>query len=123
MDLGEFNAIFVLRENITLICLDEVTVVDLTQLFIVQVLNKEVEHFCILLVEWFHLLFLLDILLNRNHLVIEVHFLVLFGDEFLVPTDEEIVAVKIRPADLGSHWKISLFRENDTVDELTVDVL
>ena len=40
----------------------------------------------------------------------------LLRDQFWVPANEEVVAVKVRTTDLGCDWNFSFFGENNTVD-------
>lgn len=45
------------------------------------------------------------------------------GNQFLIPTDEEVIAIEVGAADLRGHWDISLLGEDNTIDILLKDIV
>jgi hypothetical protein len=119
--LGQLDAILVLGKVETLVCLDEMAVVDLSQFLIVEVLNEEVDHFFILFLDGLDLVFLLDFLLVLRS-IDDVDLIDLLRHQFPIPADEEVITVEVGTADLGRDWDIARFREDDAVYKLSVDV-
>jgi hypothetical protein len=59
----------------------------------------------------------------RKRGVDQVYFRCFLRDKLSIPADKKIVSVKVRPADLSSHWDITFFGENDAVDQMGKVVL
>lgn len=118
VDLSELYAIFIVSEMFTLISFHKMTVVDLTQFLIVQIFDEEVDHFVILLGQNFDWLIFFDFRFSER-VVNQVNLCCLFGDQFSIPTNKEVISVKIRTANLSSYRDVSFFGENNTVDKMS----
>lgn len=77
MDLSQLDAIFIVGIfGWVEICFDQMTVVNLSQFFVVEVLDEEVEHFLVLFIDRFGSFFLGFFLALGG--VDEINFLLLF---------------------------------------------
>ena len=93
MYFSQLNTIFIFSKMLTLICLDEMTVINLTQFLIIEILDKEVNHFSILLINIFRSLIFLQPCLLFLRSVNQINRINLFGYQFSIPANEEVITI------------------------------
>ena len=97
------------------------TVIDLPEFFVIEVLNEEVEHLFVLLIHIsdgliFFYFFFLDSFIDQVKLVL------LFWDELFIPGDEEVVAIEIGTANEGCDGVLTFFGEDQAIDKFIEEV-
>lgn len=113
MDLSQLKTYFALGIILMIpICVNQVTVINLPQLFIINIIDKEIQHL--------RIAYLLHFFFVGGRWSLGCIDSVLFKlscrNQSLVPTNKKIITVKIRPRNHCCNRNGTLHRENDRID-------
>ena len=118
MYFSKLNTLLAFSVVLTLVCFNQMTVIDLTKFLIVEILNEKTKHFLILFFK--ALLYILSFhffFLYRS--VNQIDWLHLFWNKFTVPTNKEVITIEIWTTYLSSYRDLSFFGKDDTINKLT----
>ena len=122
MYFSKFYTVFTFCIALTLICLHQVTVINLSKFFIVQILNKETQHFLVLNFKSLFYNLCFPLLFLYWSIIIQIDFFHLLWNQFAIPRDEEVITIKIRTTYLSSYRELSFFRKDNTIYKLTKNI-
>ena len=122
MYFSKFYTVFTFCIALTLICLHQVTVINLSKFFIVQILNKEIQHFLVLNFKSLFYNLCFRLLFLYWSIIYQIDFFHLLWNEFAIPRDEEVITIKIRTTYLSSYRELSFFRKDNTIYKLTKNI-
>ena len=121
MYFSQLNTIFILGKIDTLISFNQMTVINLSQLLVIEILNEKMHHFFVLFIN----IFIRFIFLHFFFLVGSIDQIELFHflrNKLPIPTDEEVITVKVRSTNLCSYRVFSFLWKDNTVYILWVVV-